>query len=162
MDIGKSKILREVQGIFILGYLLRLMVMFIDLYLNITVFSSGTDTERFFREMTYTVLINGFRSRHLYVRIIGKLFQIIGISRLFAQYINVLLSILSLYFVTCTLDLLQIERRNKRKTIFLMAVLPITLCLSSILLRESVITALLTLTVFLCIKWMKNGSVLFF
>lgn len=159
IDVVKSKTLQGVKGIIVFAYFARMFFLFSDIYLKgiIPVFGSGADTEDFFRRMVVIGTGGVYSGNHFFVRLFGYLFRFIGVSRLFAQYIIVLFSIVAIVFVVKSMNLLSARTKDKQMALILMAFLPNYVCLSSILLRESIIYMLISIAIYYFVKW-YNGN----
>ena len=155
VDMYRSETLKGLQGFFLFSYFLRIIILFIDIYMKgiIHVFSSGSDTEDFFERMVLIAHGNEYHGSHLFVRMFGQLYRYIGISRLYAQYIIVLFSMCAILYTVKSMNLLGVTFESKRMSLIVMAVLPTYVCLSCILLRESVIYMLISFSVYYFVKW---------
>lgn len=153
---------------FLLGYSVRVVVLFLDLYARnyINVFSSGADTEAFFRiamevSNNYSLLFATLRGG-LYTKSLGILINFIGPNRLFLQYINIVLSMLTAIIVLRIMEKLIISEKIRFLGTCLFLFFPVTVIHSSILLRESLITYLLTLSLYYYIKWFNKNNITYF
>ena len=162
-DIHRLKLSSELKSIMILSYFVKVFLLFSDLYLEgiINVFGSGSDTEDFYRRIVNMATSITYTHPHAFVRMYGRLFRITGISRLLAQYTNLLFSMISEVVVAKTMLLLNVDFRRMKQGLFLYSFLPINLCMSVILLRESVVSMFITLGVYFFLRWItKNKGIL--
>lgn len=160
IDVNNSDTLKDLKGLFIFSYFLRIVVLFIDVFMKdtIRVFGSGSDTEDFFSRMILIASGGEYLGNHMFVRMFGYLFRLIGVSRLYAQYIIVLFSMCSILYTIKSMGLLRVGFESKKMALIFMATLPTYVCLSCILLRESVIYMLISISVYFFVKWYVNGN----
>lgn len=160
---GEAKSKKEFM-ILLSAYLIRIGALIWDVY-GRDVFilpSSGIDTEVFHR---YGVLFSegaDINRGGVYFRIVGIIYRLFGIQRVTAQYFNVLLSMFSIFLVKKTLVDLELSKRTRDLSLVLLSFLPFYIIMSSILLRESVIIFLITLSLYHFIKWWKTANLLNF
>lgn len=157
LDIVRSQQLRVISIQLMLGYLLRVFFVIFDIYgRNIYVLpASGMDTEQFYRRgILYankmTDITDGF------VPFVGMMFRYIGQSRLYIQFLLMLFSIVAIIMVDKSLVLLDLPERNRKITAAVTGIMPNFAMLSSVFLRESVVTMLLAFSVFFFIRWWCN------
>ena len=159
LDIVRSRQLRVISTPLILGYLFRIFLVFFDIYgRNVYVlFGSGADTEYFYYNgIRYanktSEITNGF------VPLVGIMMRYIGHSRLYIQFLLMLCSVVTLIIVDKCLSMLELPERNRKITAVVIGFLPNFAILSSILLRESVVTMLLAVSIFFLIRWWSGKS----
>lgn len=146
--------------IFILAYLAHLLVILVDLYGRdyVMILHSGRDTETF-----WTVSNQYFRGDFsetvtYYPYYLNVFYQIIGLNRFGAQYINVLGWCLSMVLMEKSCRVLEIEGKLRFVALLLMAFAPNYMCVTSVLLREGIIVAMNFLWFYCQIQWMKEGK----
>lgn len=155
---------RLVFNIVLCAFLIRVLFMLVDYYHIFSLPGSGGDSEDF----NQYALDNQRKNEYYYVTnyelFLTYLYALTDCSRLFAQYLNVLLGTLSLVFLNKSLKLMKIDVRTRCKCILLFAFLPNMIIFSSILLREAWIEFFIILSVYHFIKWFlykKRYSLLF-
>lgn len=150
--------------ILILGFLLRLLFLYLDLATEISVFSSGQDTENFYQVSALVYEQPSLFREEMYggvfPKLVGALFWIVGPSRELVQYLNVLLSISSLILMSASAKKLGAKDRNIYVVLLVCAVMPISASISAIFLRESLITFFVAISVFFFCSWLKSGRVI--
>ncbi len=143
----------------IYAYIFRLFLLFWDLFFR-NVFklpNSGADTEHF-----YNISIrisSGINIKYMFfTTCIGNLFKIIGISRLYVQFLLMLCSMITLYIICIIFSKLRISREVQYKILLIISLLPNFAILSSIFLRESLVTMFVTISVYFFICWMQENK----
>lgn len=151
----------KIHVILIVAYLLRIIVLFLDYY-KIPILHSGADTEAFYEIAKYNVsnaIGNQYQLTN-YTVFLTYLFKLIGAQRLMAQFINVLLSMCTLIYTYKSLKLCSVKSKYIYSVLWLAAIMPNQVILSSILLRESIIISSFTVSIYYLIKWLKDNKTL--
>lgn len=161
VDIIKSKCRSREELIVILSaYLLHIIVLLIDIYGKqyISILHSGADSEGFYRisEQYYHNDYTHYLTK--YPVLLNGLYQIMGLNRLAAQYINVLFWVFGEVILMSICDVLDICRKYRFITVALFGLLPNYLCLTSVLLRESIISFFILFSFYYLLKWMQGGK----
>lgn len=163
-DIQKDRSISFALKPIIIGLLFRIALLLWDLY-GRTIFilpNSANDSEMFY-SMAVSYAQNGSSAREgTFQNMMGRIFSFIGPSRVYGQFIVVLFSIVSLVFFARMLSKVDIPNYNKSFAIWLVALLPNYAILSSIFLRESVISMFITISFWYFVKWMRGGKMLSF
>ena len=159
LDIIRNSQLRVVSTPLMLGYIFRTFLVAFDIYgRNIyRLFGSGADTEYFYQKgikfaEKASDITNGF------IPFVGIMMRFIGQSRLYIQFLLMLCSIVAIIMVDNCLVMLEMPERNRKITIAIVGFLPNFAILSSIFLRESVVTMFLAISVFFFVKWWCRKS----
>ena len=154
---GESKI--EVILIMV-GFFLRIVVCFLDVYGAelLTVPFSGDDSMNFYN--TSVAYYHGdFSSVYTkYPYVINTIYQITGLNRFAAQYVNVLCWCFCAFVMQKACTLLKIEKNLRIVALGLLAVMPFHICISSILMRDMIVALSIMLTTYLILKWMSDGK----
>jgi len=142
------------------GYLLRCTCLIIDIYGRsyITLLHSGGDSEAFAQNARE--LYRGLQPEYVSTRypyIINWIYHVVGENRLCAQYINVILWVLSAGILIRICNRYRVKESSKNIIYAIWAFLPTGIILSSVLLRESaeMFFGLWSFEQFLL--WMDNG-----
>ena len=147
----------------VLGYILRLSLLLFDLYGRYiyTLPNSGMDTEGFFRfSVQYA---HGIPTKEsAFVLLMGTYFRLFGISRIYGQFLLMLCSMVSMKFLLNSFDELQINNEIQIKVIRIVALLPNFAILSSIFLRESLVTMFVSISVFFFCRWFARRKLLYY
>lgn len=148
----------------LLGFSLRVLVLCLDLYVpGITIVHSGMDTEAFYRWSAEpyaraTLFTEGY-SHGAYNIFMSTLFWLVGSSRLWAQYTNIVLGIitmLSIYGSMCTLGA---GKQLRERTMWIATLFPMAIVFTSILLREAFVSCLVALSVQCMLSWgLRQGG----
>lgn len=143
-----------------LGLLLRLFLLFFDLFGTSirTLPQSGADSASFYYNARELALHGSANRESAFAKTMSFVFRVIGVNRLYGQFLLMLLSIISLVFFILIVDGLEIKDFSKMRAVWLVCLLPNFALLSSIFLRESIITALITLSAYCIIQWMSDGN----
>lgn len=143
-----------------LGFALRILVCLIDIYGTefITIPFSGDDSMHFYN--TSVAYYHGDMSRIYtnYPFIINAIYQIAGLNRFAAQYVNILCWCFCALIMQKSCKLLQIEKNLRIVAIGLLSIMPFHICISSILMRDLIVTLSIMLTTYCLLKWMKEGN----
>ena len=155
LDLSRSKDIRQYAIPLVLGLLLRIFLLFFDVY-GRDIYSlpnSGADTEMFYSQSIKFLSGKSTRS-NLFINTLGTVFRICGVSRVYAQFLLVVCSMVSLVVLAKILSMMKVEHQYGSRTVTVISLLPNYAILSSILLRESLITMFVSLSVFALAKWM--------
>ena len=148
-DIQKDEGLRLVQLPLALGYLLRIFLIVFDIYgRNIYVLpNSGADTEMFYNG-ALTVAEGGVSVRGFFVYFIAFLFKNIGVSRIYTQFLLMLCSMAAIHMAEKTMRMCDVDEDTCYSVLMILCLLPNFAIMSSILLRESIVTMFVALSVY--------------
>ena len=159
-DLGRIPRLKPVSVPLALGYLMRMGLLFFDLY-GRSIYSlpnSGSDSEMFY-EQGMQLAIYGTTSRDgAFVRLLGSAFAWLGYSRIYVQFLLLLLSVVAIHALNRILEEELVSQPIRVKTMYLVCLLPNFAILSSIFLRESVVTILIALSVLCFLRWLRGGK----
>lgn len=144
-----------------IGLLLRLLLLLVDYYNIFPVLHSGRDSETFFRYASANINVVNKFSYENYVLFLSYLFELIGPQRLFAQFLNVLFGTATIIYVYKTVSLLKLSCRVKLWSTYAIALFPHMIIFSSILLRESLLTCLATISFYYIVRWVVSNNILF-
>lgn len=152
---------REWLMIIFIGFFVRVIVLFIDLYVPaIPIFSSGTDTE-YFHEVSL-LIANGMYPLEdgatNYVPFLSAIYYMIGDQRPFAQFLNVAFWVFSAVYLLKALIHLKIDKKLIFISLLIFSAMPNSIFMSSILLRESIIVFFITVSLYYFIKWFSDGK----
>jgi len=146
------------------GLLFRIALLYLDLYTGVHVFGSGGDTENFFKTALAIYQSPDLLSQELYGGIYPKLcallFFVVGPSRLFVQYLNVLFAVSSILLTSMSMECFSVDARVKVQIVAIMSFMPINAALSAVFLREAPIAFLVALSILCFSKWLVGGRVI--
>lgn len=159
VDLSMSRRLRPVAFPLAVGYLLRLFLLAFDLYGRslYTLPNSGLDSEGFFKQAVQYSL-GQLTDPSVFIRLLGTLLIWLGSSRLFLQFLLMLCSVVSIHCAAIILDEVGVPTQQRRRTMYILCILPNFAILSSLFLRESIVTMLLALSVLCMVRWKQRGS----
>lgn len=148
----------------VITFLIRCFFMFFDIlgrnYAMLPM--SGNDTEGFYNAgLLYGSgynIIKGNLYGELYSKFLGIVFRITGDQRIFAQYINVVLSVLTILILIKILIKLGIHETIISKSTWIICFMPMNIIISSILLRESILMFWLTIGIYNYINYTYTNS----
>lgn len=158
---NKSK---KVGTVFILAFLVRLFLVFWDIYAQhiFVLPNAATDDVGFYisaeaisRNLS---LLNTNIYGGLYAKTIGLVFYFTGSSKILGGYINVMLGMSVIYIVLHTLRMLKIPHKVKLLIILIIAFFPNSLFMSAMFRREMIITFFVASSVYFFIKWFLSGK----
>ncbi|MFC4712840.1 phospholipid carrier-dependent glycosyltransferase [Planococcus dechangensis] len=151
--------------IIFIGFAVRVIILFIDLYVpSIGIFSSGTDTE-YFHEVSVLVANGQYpldQTHTVYVPFLSALYYMVGDQRAYSQFLNIACWVFSVVFLFKTLNYLQIEKNLIFIAMLIFTLMPNSIFMSSILLREALIIFFTTVSLFYFIRWVGERSFLQF
>ena len=142
------------------GYLFRIFILYFDIYgTKIHVLpQSGNDSAMFYRTSTEIVLYGKTNREANFITLISKVFGLIGINRLYGQFLLMLMSILTIILFLRTIEKLAIDQQSKVSCAWIICLLPNFALLSSLFLRESIVTLFITISVCCMVEWMLNNG----
>ena len=146
--------------VFVVALVVRLLMLYLDYSVSgVSVPHSGMDSETFYR-IAFSNIGKPENLRYYltnYTVLLTFLFDLMGPQRLFAQFINVLLGMVTLVYLYKSLMLCGIGGRAKRVALWTTALMPQMVIFSAILLRESLIIALTMSSFYFFLKYIKSG-----
>jgi hypothetical protein len=158
--LGKSERLKGAKVPLISAYILRLIFLFLDIY-GRDIYKlpmSGGDTESFFKAAVF--FADGGHPVYggAFPKIMGTFMKFCGHSRLWATYVLVMCSIAALVLFFMIMTDINVPLKKRSAIIMLIGILPNYAMMSSIFLRESVITLLLTVSLRFFVKWFLDDK----
>ena len=160
MDLLISKKLAYARGELFFAYFWRFFLLFFDIYgknvYNLP--NSGPDANSFYREAVAYVLSNGSKNAGSFATILGSAFRIVGTSRLYGQFLIMLMSVLAICIFARVLSELELDLRVKSWAVLLLGFLPNYAILSVLFLREAPVCLSLTYSVYCFYHWLKDGK----
>lgn len=162
-DMRSSRQHRAIATPITLGLLFRVFLLYFDLYgQNIYQLpNSGLDSRGFYRSAVMQA--QGYvSSEGNFVTLMSWLVRIFGRTRLFLQFVIVLFSIVAILYVDKSLICLEISDKNRKRIAWLIGLLPNFAILSSIFLRESLVTMFIAIGVYYFVRWWTTGRELDF
>lgn len=145
------------------SFVLRLTLLFIDLKVNnLTLPHSGDDTENFYK--TGIMISNNLNMLNetvyggLYSKLLGLFFNIYGDDRFFIQFLNIIIGMTALIILIKIFKTLNIPNKTQYILIAIASFFPHLLIFSSILLRESIISLLVILSLYYFVKWFQYNK----
>jgi len=152
---------REYKFIVLLGYFLRIILLFADYYKWFPILHSGGDSEDF-HQTALKIMQYGFQRTFIYSNyeyFTGLIYLLIGPQRFFLQYINVLFGMGTLYYIYYTFQLLNLSKKTTRLFFIISCLMPQLIIFSGILLRESILIYATSASAYFFVKWiLKNNT----
>lgn len=146
---------KEWLTVIFIGFFVRVIVLFIDLYVpSISIFSSGTDTE-YFHEVSLLIaqgmypLEDGATN---YVPFLSAIYYMIGDQRPFVQFLNVAFWVFAAVYLLKAMIHLKSDKKLIFISLLIFTAMPNSIFMSSILLRESIIVFLITVSLYYFIQ----------
>lgn len=152
-----------------LGFLVRVGMLLVDLADGgPEIPHSGDDTENFYKVGVLISekmdLLGESVYGGTYSKLIGVILNIYGDDRLFLQYLNVLFAMTAILVAIQIFRMLDVPARTQFILVAVMAFFPHSLIFSSILLRESIISLMVVLSLYWFVRWFikkeRTGAVL--
>lgn len=156
---------RGLRGSVLTAYIIRLVTLFFDI-LGKHLYAlphSGGDTEGFFSAATRISMFPSLLSENIYggfySKLLGTLYLLTDANRLLGQYLNVLFGMSIIFILLKIMNEIEIKDKLKKITILIACFFPHSIIFSSILLRESVITMLVSGSLYFMIRWIRKGNI---
>ncbi|WP_342388788.1 hypothetical protein [Salinicoccus bachuensis] len=145
------------------GFLARLGMVLYDLEEKMpNLPHSGIDSENYYKTAQYIsekmALMNAEMYGGLYTKFLALIFNMYGDDRLFAQFLNVLMALTAILLVIQIFRMLDVPLHIQFVLVGVMSFFPHSLIFSSILVREAIITLMVTLSLYCFVRWYKNGE----
>ena len=146
-----------------IGFALRLMVCLIDIYGNnlLTIPFSGDDSIHFFNTSVEYYYGDFSRIYTKYPYVLNAIYQVVGLNRFAAQYVNVLCWCFCMVLFQKSCKILELEKGFCLAVVVLYAFSPFNICISSILMRDMMVSLSITITSYCILKWMKSEQYIF-
>lgn len=160
ISIQRGRITSYYSNQLLAGYIIRVFLLFFDLFGTRirTLPQSGADSAMFYRTSTELVLYGKTNRSGGFITFMYKVFSFIGINRLYGQFLLMLFSVAAIVIFVLNLDELKISEKAKIRSAWIICLLPNFALLSSLFLRESVVTLLLTISISFMLAWMDGGN----
>ena len=136
-----------------LGFFLRLLVMLYDCATGYALPDSMADALGYYNSAVLWAEGRAANYGGMYSRLLGYLFRLTGASRPLAQYINVLISMTAVWVLYKTFAPLKLNRKMRKRLLWLACALPYSLYAAQITNRESVIVALAAFATHCAVRW---------
>lgn len=157
IDISRSYRLRPYQIPLYFALIWRVFLVFFDRY-GQAVFSlpnSGYDSNMYYRNAALYASTGEAGRGGLFSAVMGFIFKITGVSQLFGQFVICLFSICALIIGIFIFDEISENYEIKYKVIIVMGLLPNYAILSSIFLKESIVSLCIGLSAYFLVVWIK-------
>jgi len=97
-----------------------------------------------------------------YSFVVGGIYYLFGIQRMTAQFFNVILSFSGISILEKCLREFRVQQESREYTLIFAALLPNFLIMSSILIRECLISVIICGALYFFIKWWKSSRTVYF
>ena len=97
-----------------------------------------------------------------YSYVVGSIYYLFGIQRMTAQFFNVILSFSGISILEKCLREFRFQQESREYTLMFAALLPNFLIMSSILIRECLISVIICGALYFFIKWWKSSRTVYF
>ncbi|MEZ2457704.1 hypothetical protein ACBR55_03795 [Salinicoccus roseus] len=125
---------------------------------------SGDDTENFYKTAGIISEKMTLMGEEVYggpySKFLGLIFHMYGDDRLFVQFFNVLMALTAILLVIRIFRMLDVPKDIQWVMVAVMAFFPHSIIFSGILLRESVITLMVVLSLYFFVRWYVRGGVM--
>lgn len=143
------------------SFIIRIMMMLIDTREGETIIPhSGEDTENFYETgiqiSNHLPLLGDEVYGGFYSKFLGLLFYMYGDDRIFAQFLNILITMTAILLIIHIFRMLRISRKVQFILVLLLSFFPHSLIFSSILMRESFISITVVLSLYFFVRWFKK------
>lgn len=149
---------RAVMKAMLLSLLLKVLLILWDYYgVNIFVLPNSHADSESYHWMGINFARYGRRVEN-YGYLVGMIYKFFGVQRMTAQYLNVIFSFIGISYLARTLEVLDVEETVKNKTLKFAAFLPNYLIIASVLIRECIISMILSISIYHFAKWWKRNN----
>ena len=157
-----NKRMRDIAFPLFWGYILRIVLIYIYINNIYTLPHSNSDDIGFYNDAVqyahgYEISYGGAFSKTM-----GTLFSWFGTSKLFGQFLLMLCSVVTIHVAASTLDEVVEDKNTKKISMYILCLLPNFAILSCIFRRESVITMLVTISLFYFVRWFVRKKEMYF
>ena len=141
------------------AFYFRLFLLFFDLYGQwiMVLPNSGADADVFYG-WAENYMREGGWTRTVFPKVMGFIMRYIGQSRLYMQFLVMLCSILSICVFAGLLYDMDIAYNVKYRAVAIISILPNFAILSSLFLRESIVTMLVSLSIASFVLWFRGHA----
>ena len=146
------------KNILLLGLILRLVILFADIYHWFPVLHSGADSETFHGIAKTNQIYDEQRKLTNYTPFLTFLYSITHSSRIIAQYFNLVMGVSILFILRKIFEILGIDNKVALISILLLACMPNFVIFSGILLREAWVEFFVILSVYFFVRWFIGGN----
>ncbi len=156
MIFKDEKIGRFSRNCLLGGFVFRIFLMIWDINCKsiLVLPNAGFDDMKYYYG-AMSIVIRGKEATG-YDLVLSVIFRLFGISKMFGQYINIVISMLSLIVLVHILNRIKLEKKYKNLGILFACFLPIFAIMNSLLLRESMIIFFLMLTFYFFVRWWND------
>jgi len=142
----------KVFRLLVLAFTTRIIVMLLDYYEIVSIPGSG-DVEGF-----HSVASDNQNSTDItvftnYTVLLTYIYRLTDCSKLLAQYVNVMMGMIFLYFLNKTLKLVKADRKTHLVILIIAAIMPNLIFFAAILLREAWIEMFLMMSIYYYVRW---------
>lgn len=146
------------KNILLLGLILRLVILFADIYHWFPVLHSGADSETFHGIAKTNQIYDEQRKLTNYTPFLTFLYSITHSSRIIAQYFNLVMGVSILFIVRKIFEILDIDNKIALISMIILACMPNFVIFSGILLREAWVEFFVILSVYFFVRWFIGGN----
>lgn len=159
-DLDYSEVFNKHRQSLLIGYYLRVFLLIFDRY-GQSIYhlpNSGSDSEMFYTQAVLQAMgITSERSGG-FIGLFRTIFLLIGTNRLIGQFIVLLFSMVALCVLALTFEELDICDEQKQRAVAFVAFLPNYAILSSIFLRESVVSMFVCISFYFFMRFYNGYS----
>ena len=151
----------KTANIIFLGFLIRIFATIAGYFHVLPLLGHGGDSDAgmFDAIAKYNVNHGGFNLQQTnYTDVLTIIYLLTDCSRIFAQFLNVLLATGTLILTSNILYKLDVPRKTINNMLKILVFMPVLICFSGALLRESWIEFFIALSVYYFVRWFINGS----
>lgn len=151
-----------IKNLFIIASIIRIMILFLDVYHIIPILHSGGDSEGFHMVAFNNLLLANLNVKWItytnYSDILSGIYMLCNSQRLVGQYLNVIFGTGMIYYIWLSCRELKISNKTIRLVLTVICFFPTAIIFSGILLREAWQEFFLTYSLFYFIKWFNSGE----
>ena len=150
----------KLLSIILVGFFIRMIVLYLDVYKIVPILHSGGDSEGFHEIATCNFLNAGYSNVWLtytnYSDVLSVIYMFCNGQRLVGQYLNVLLGMGVIYYIYLSCRELRITNKTIFLVITIICFFPTAIIFSGIMLREAWQEFFLAYSLFNFIRWFRK------
>lgn len=154
-----AKIVKDafVFRLFFIGYIIRVLVMYLDCYEYVGIPGNGDEWQFHITALDNQTASEAFHITN-YTVFLTFIYKLTDCSRLIAQYINVMMGMAFLFYLDKTLKLVNAKQGCRKQVLVIATFMPNIIFFAAILLREAWIEMFVMMSVYYFVRWFLKGG----
>ena len=163
-DVTRSKRYKKYSLPLIIGYLLRISLLYYDVYssdsFHLPLVGGPLSSDPYYFYQAAIGYSQGISTNYggFFPRVLGFIFRLTGASRLWAEFWVLLASLGTILVFIHIVEEIDVSQSSRIKGTYLISLLPNYAMMSAILRRETTITFFLSLSLLYFLRWVKGEN----